>query len=525
MHVGSIPLQGGFHPDIAAVPAAAASALSTAGYIEDNLDGLFTAFIRPDYAQHRAQYMERLRLIYSEGTGRALIERLRLIGEENRIYPILDSVSPPAADAGEGLPASQGSQARHVHPAIQIDNGRVIWDPLRLPLDPRSPDYASQYMQVESCLLELRRHLERGGAIAGGADTAHTASGSTDGYGVPADPAATAALAPADVSASASISAESVAPKPERPAGLNAARPYHLPIWKGKTRLQDPCGNLRIHVSKGLAPHNDELRAILGKIFRTAPGQTLFTELGMCARRGAALIVAEGNGRSGLTTTKNGDVVWMFDRQDLARRCIQQGIATPDQAVYSAFVDLIAACDALGSKLRPDSRWIPSVWQDRRTIVDQFYQCIKAPSEQQLDGVARVRAPGGANDPQGLGRMGHPAGPDSAVHPPDPAPTVSTASTVSTDNESVSPHAARTGYETRPATGGAQASSRGDAPGWRRRHGIRDSLTGIVRSLQTRLGLRNTPRDPMEDTRAYDALIGAPRHYPGQNPYTVISKQ
>lgn len=460
------------------MPAAQPVAINRDGYIEDNLDGLFTTLVSPEYARHRGEYMERLRLIYAEDSGRLLFDRLTALGDRHRVYPVLDFVLPPDTDAGSAE-AAPASPPRPASPAVRLDNGRCLWDPLCLPLDPRSTDYPTQYRKVEDGLIELCHQLMAiNSQHVFASDAARTA---------PPPPAGSGSTIPVDpVSASNG-----------RRQALNAARPYHLPVWKGETtsvRLRD---DLSIRVSKELGLRQDEVLNVLREIGRHMAGRLVLDDLAVCARKGGTLIVAEGKGKSGLTTTRKGEVVWLFDEGDLSRRCIQRGLSESGKPLYSAFVDLIAARDTLGKKLGLDSYWIARNWLSRRVASEEFCHSIQ-----------------GSHAIEGQSSPEHPQDPVHAIAAP-PSRIASRSDAAST--AAVGPRATQALAE--------DAASQAAQPRQRLGRGIVQGMASMWRSVQTRLGVGNASRQPMDGSRPYDALVAFVPDYSVPNEYTPASRR
>lgn len=410
MPINQLSPNGGepLFPSATVVPAdPVAAAMRDAGYVRDDLDGLFTAFIAPEYGCRRAEYMDRLRLIYSETTGRVLLDRLARIGEQQGAYPVLGPIEAQAEDAA----LDWESLVCPTKPRIHQRDGQCAWDPLGVPLDRAHPDYASQYRKVESYLIALCQQLAGEGAdhpIGAGQHLPEVPpeqgiiSQPPSGY-VPIKlaPVLDRNAMPGESRLGVIIELSDAAPHPgasesadvvpmtgPRDGTIATRRQQALPLWEGKTTLMKLDGKhkLRIRVSKPLERQlkkqpTSPLCATLAPIRGSLYGFFLLQSLATCAKQGQTLIIAEGNGRSGLTMTGKGELVWLFDQRDLARRCTRQGLYGAQQAAYTAFSDLTAARDIFGRRIGFDEDWIQRSWINEQTGMNGFYGEIKSKRE------------------------------------------------------------------------------------------------------------------------------------------------
>ncbi|CAM4065374.1 hypothetical protein [Bordetella bronchialis] len=362
------------------------------GYVMDDLDGICTVLVAKDYMPFRYQFMERIRLIDKEPSGRVLFNRLAEIGTRLGVFPVLDLIVPPCDAASGAPPADWDALVRQARPTVHMENGRCVWDPLLQPLEPGSPHYASQYRQVESYLIALCQQLA--------ADhTENSATGFRDVLPDPSVPPEPSAPPPGYVplrfapvldmrvaAADASPAASPGMPGAARPAFAGDRGPETrnaLPLWEGRTTSLTVPGRtkLRVRVSKQLAERMNEVRETLRTLGGTLYGYLLFQALASCAKQGETLIVAEGNGKSGLTTTQDGALVWLFDRADLSRRCARHGMYERHRFLYTAFFDLTAAQDVFGRRLGHTEAWMEDNWISGRSAMDGIYNEIKSDRE------------------------------------------------------------------------------------------------------------------------------------------------
>ncbi|CAM3644793.1 hypothetical protein BOSP111201_17955 [Bordetella sputigena] len=373
-------------------PDPVAVAMSDAGYIRDDLDGLFTAFIAPEYACRRAEYMDCLRLIDSEATGRVLLDRLTQIGEQQGAYPVLG----PVEAQSDATALDWESLARSTQPRVHRRDGQCVWDPLGLPLDRANPNYASQYRKVETYLIALCQQLAGEGAdraIGAGQHLPEVpprqgiVSQPPPGY-VPIKPAPVLDRNALPGEPALGVIIELSEAAGPRDGAIATRRRQALPLWEGKTTLMKLGGKskLRIRVSTPLARQlkkqmTPALRDTLAPIRGSLYGFLLLESLATCAKQGQTLIMAEGNGRSGVTMTEKGDVVWLFDQLDLTRRCTRRGLYGAQQAAYTAFSDLTAVRDIFGRRIGFEEEWIERYWISEHAGMNGFYGEIKSKRE------------------------------------------------------------------------------------------------------------------------------------------------
>ncbi|WP_427184630.1 hypothetical protein ACL598_02995 [Bordetella bronchialis] len=362
------------------------------GYVMDDLDGICTALVAKDYMPFRNQFMERIRLIDKEPSGRVLFNRLAEIGTRLGVFPVLDLIVRLCDAAGGAPPSDWDALVRQAKPLVHMENGRCVWDPLSQPLEPHSPHYASQYRQVESYLIALCQQLAPDHTENPATGFRQVLADPSVPHGPSAPPPGYVALRFAPVLDMRGAAAD--AWPAASPAMPGAARPAYagnsgletrnaLPLWEGRTTSLTVPGKtkLRVRVSKQLAEQMNDVRETLRTLGGTLHGYLLFQALASCAKRGETLIVAEGNGQSGLTTTRDGALVWLFDRADLSRRCARHGMYERHRFLYTAFFDLTAAQDVLGRRLGHTAEWMEGNWISGRSAMDGIYSEMKSDRE------------------------------------------------------------------------------------------------------------------------------------------------
>lgn len=361
--VAHMPMQ---NPGI--LPAAGGPARYGEHCAPEDLDGMCRAYVAQCYRARLGDILARLRMIASTGTGQILLADIRELGRLHGIHPTFGPSAPmPDVVMGGQLDGwhgdGQDSGLHHSAGPHRLADGQILLDPLLRPVTPCAPEYPQQLAWLAWDLVNLRNMLAE-----------HVLP--------PATPVLSQDVLPsfiAELNAGCSSAAWRGSADVAAPARLQVPAERASPAWSGPGAVYALEGGLPVWIADASKPVLDDVMAVMRAVRQSASGQCLLNELRLYEKGGATMMVAAGQGQSGVSEAVDGTPLWLFDGAELGRRCTAPDLSGNQARAYTAFWDLLALRNMLARKLG----LLEAGWTEQ-SLQARFYDEIKAqrPDEQ-----------------------------------------------------------------------------------------------------------------------------------------------